>query len=161
MKNYDIEKAFEQFKKHFPDNNDMTLIILKGHLLIEEQIWYLIKNRVENETALTEASLTSHQKICLAEALTDEFSEDVNKGKWVWNAIKKLNKLRNDIAHNLSASGIEDRVKDYVNRVPDFKESIPSNLILDFEWAILNTVFCINSLIEKTNPEDFENLDFI
>lgn len=56
-------------KRHLPVGGDFTLTILKGHLLIEEQVWLLIKNRVPSPRALEDAALTSHQKICLAESL--------------------------------------------------------------------------------------------
>ena len=36
--NKKIEAGFERFNMHIPKSNDMTLIILKGHLLVEQEI---------------------------------------------------------------------------------------------------------------------------
>lgn len=148
----DIFQAFERFKEHLPTGGDMTLMILKGHLLIEEQIAILIRKRIPKPDALREADLTSHQQICLAEALIDELSLDGND-RWLWPAIKKLNNLRNDIAHNLSKSGIDDRIADFVSRVPNKTES--GNLCHNFEFALWVTCAEVHLRITPPDPSEF------
>ncbi len=153
MLELDIFGAFERFKEHLPIGGDMTLMILKGHLLIEEQVAFLIKNRIPKPDALKEIDLTSHQQICLAEALIEEISLDGND-LWLWPAIKKLNKLRNDIAHNLSRPGIEDRIADFINRVPNKMES--GNLCHDFEYAIWVVLAEVHLRITPPDPSGYE-----
>ena len=149
----EIFSTFERFKKHLPIGGDMTLMILKGHLLIEEQIALLIENRIANPNALKKADLTSHQQICLAEALVAERNVD-GKDLWLWPAIKKLNKLRNDIAHNLSKPGIDDRIADFVSRVPDNVDQ--GNLCHKFEIALWITCAEVHLRITPPDPSEFE-----
>ncbi len=155
MPQQDIFNAFERFKEHLPLGGDMTLMILKGHLLIEEQIAFLIKNRIPKPDALKEVDLTSHQQICLAEALVEEICLSGND-LWLWPAIKKLNKLRNDIAHNLSKPGIDDRIADFINRVPNKMES--ENLCDNFEYALWVTCAEVHLRITPPDPSEYENV---
>ncbi|MEZ8193116.1 MULTISPECIES: hypothetical protein [unclassified Vibrio] len=95
----------ERFMEHFPFDADMTLQILKGHLLIEEHIREIVKLQLPHSSALNGndgASYDCHQMICLAEAITPES----DKTPWVWKALKKLNKLRNYLAHKLGDSAV-------------------------------------------------------
>ncbi|WP_157353555.1 hypothetical protein [Aromatoleum toluclasticum] len=149
----DIFGTFERFKEHLPIGDDMTLMILKGHLLIEEQISILIKNRTPNPSALEKAELTSLQQICLAEALVEEVSTD-RTDRWLWPAIKKLNTLRNKIAHNLSETGITDRIVDFVGRVPNSNEL--GNLCHRFEVALWVTCAEVHLRVTPPDPSEFE-----
>lgn len=159
MLQHHIFDTFERFQKYLPIGGEMTLMILKGHLLIEEQIALLIENRIPKPHALKEARLTALQKICLAEALVEEISLDCNdkcNDQWLWPAIKKLNELRNDIAHHLSKSGIDERIADFVSRVPDKMES--GNFCHDFEHALWATCAEVHLRITLPDPSDFENV---
>ena len=60
--------AFRRFLKLLPHGQDLALVILKGHLLIEEQIKPIISERVKKPEALSDARLTYYQYICIAEA---------------------------------------------------------------------------------------------
>src|SRR4051812_36661074 len=88
--------AFKRFYKLLPKGDDPALMILKIHLLIEEQIRAYIDERINSPMALEAARLDCHQAICLAEALC---GENIQARTWV--ALRKLNTLRNDVAHNL------------------------------------------------------------
>lgn len=156
MTDIDIFSTFERFRVHLPSDDDPTMIILKGHLLIEEQVWLLICNRVASVSALEKADLTTHQKLCLAEALVDDFSRSVQETDWLWPALKKLNKLRNDIAHNLTLSGIADRIRDFIDRCP--KKLGTTNFYHEFEFALWNACADVHQLINPVTPEDFENV---
>jgi hypothetical protein len=73
--------------------------------LVEEQVRAFIDERLPNCRALDDAKLECQQAICLAEALS---SEDIHPS--VWEAARKLNSLRNQIAHNLEPEGVVDRM---------------------------------------------------
>ena len=94
-----------KFYTLLPRGEDLSLLILKLHLLVEDQIRAFVDERVENKEALTAAKLECHQAICLAEALS---GEDIHPN--VWEAARKLNSLRNHIAHNLELKGVVDRM---------------------------------------------------
>ena len=97
--------AFQKFYKLLPRGSDISLLILKLHLLVEEQIRTFLEERVASTKALAAAKLDCHQAICLAEALCTD-----NIQSQVWEAARKLNSLRNHIAHNLEHRGIIDRM---------------------------------------------------
>ena len=97
--------SFKKFYTLLPRGNDLSLLILKLHLLVEEQIRAFVDERLPNKEALISATLECHQAICLAEALSN-----ANIHSNVWEAAKKLNSLRNHIAHNLDLKGVVDRM---------------------------------------------------
>ena len=104
----------ERFMEHFPFEGDMILQILKGHLLVEEHIREIVKLQLPHSSALNGndgASYDCHQMICLAEAITPES----NINSWLWKALKKLNKLRNHLAHRLhDDAALSHKVDDIV-----------------------------------------------
>jgi hypothetical protein len=97
--------SFKKFQRLLPRSEDASLLILKLHLLVEEQVRAFVDERLTNRQALDDAELECHQAICLAEALS---TEDIDPS--VWEAARKLNSLRNHIAHNLEPKGVVDRM---------------------------------------------------
>lgn len=105
-------QAFRRFVGLLPRDKDPVLLILKGHLLIEEQLRLLVDERVAKPEALTQAQLECFQVICLAEAFCAAQTHPV-----LWDTLRKLNKLRNDIAHKIEPSGIHDRMANIVSLI--------------------------------------------
>ena len=97
--------SFRKFYKLIPRNKDTTLLILKLHLLVEEQVRAFVNERMQTREALSRTRLDCHQVICLAEALS---AEPIIPN--IWEAARKLNTLRNDIAHKLEPKGVLDRM---------------------------------------------------
>ena len=108
---HEIE-AFRRFVLLLPRERDPTLLILKGHLLIEEQIRKIIDERVEKPEVVAEAQLDCFQAICLAEALCANSSN-----LSLWKSLRRLNNLRNDIAHKIDDKGLEDKMTHLVSMV--------------------------------------------
>lgn len=105
-------ESLDYFLCHMPDPDaDLVLVVLKGHLLIEQRLREFVDLRMVSPKALAPAQLESHQVICLAEALTLPGDEQ----KALWDCIRKLNTLRNEIAHNLVPKGLEQRVSNIVD----------------------------------------------
>ena len=97
--------SFKKFYMLLPKSDDVALLILKLHLLVEEQVRAFVDERLPNAAALEDAKLGCHQAICLAEALSTETIHAK-----VWEAARKLNSLRNHIAHTLEFKGVIDRM---------------------------------------------------
>ena len=113
-------ESTDYFLRHMPDtDSDLALIVLKGHLLLEQRTREFISERMLSPNALDDARLTSHQLICLAEALTLPNEQP----KRMWSALRKLNALRNQLAHNLAPNRIEERVQEIVN---DYSSAWPA-----------------------------------
>ncbi len=97
--------SFRRFYTLLPRGDDSVLVILKLHLLVEEQVRAFVDERLHNNAALEQARLNCHQAICLAESLC---AEDIHPN--IWEAARRLNHLRNEVAHNLEPSGVLDRM---------------------------------------------------
>ena len=93
-------EASKRYYKHLPPADDMTLLLLKGHLLIEELIHRLVEGKLAKPGALKTAKLETNDWICLAEALLHDQAPN-----WLWDALRKLNGIRNKLAHNLEPTG--------------------------------------------------------
>jgi hypothetical protein len=96
--------AVQRMIDHYPADADITLQVLKGHLILEENLRELLDALLVNPSALNGkkgTSLTCHQVICLAHALTpipfDSYS-------WLWSSAKQLNSLR--ACYELSADAV-------------------------------------------------------
>jgi hypothetical protein len=89
-----------------PAGDDLSLIVLKGHLLLEEVIERVIALGVPHPEFVGQLRLTAFQKAQIARSMcwadhTDE----------AWQLIEALNTLRNDLAHHLDPPRLETKVK--------------------------------------------------
>lgn len=142
-------QAFQRFLEQLPHGGDRELVILKGHLLIEEQVRLILSQNVCNQSALVQANLNCHQAICLAEALISK-GENEN----FWSSVKKLNKLRNSIAHNIFQIGFHDMVDDFVYSFPAPWEG--ESIEQSFELSIWSLFIYISSFVEGALDEEME-----
>ena len=133
--------AFRRFLKLLPRGEDLTLVILKGHLLIEEQVRQIIAERMKRPNALIDARLECYQAICIAEALCPEEEE------YVWNAVKKLNNIRNELAHKTEPVGIDDRIEDFVNSVPWVPDV--EDRVMQIKYRLFALFEAVSSLAER------------
>lgn len=106
-------KDLHRFKEHFPQESELTLQVLKGHLLVEEIIRETLEASLPNADALKGESgttLNCHQAICILEATLPP------KGglPWIWTACKMLNRIRNDLAHRLEQTNLQTKVDNLV-----------------------------------------------
>jgi hypothetical protein len=85
------------------ESDNAALIILKGHLVIEERLTSVIEKFVFHPEHLEQARLTFAHKLAIARSLS--LDEDKNS---MWSLIKKLNALRNTLSHSLDG---ESRIK--------------------------------------------------
>jgi hypothetical protein len=105
-------QSFIRFLDLLPKGPELELMILKGHLLIEEKLQDLIDSKVPYPQALKDARLTTYQVICITKSLFSHKTE-----LWLWDFLFKFNKLRNDIAHKIEPQSIRDRMKDLADSI--------------------------------------------
>ena len=107
------ERMREQARRmlmHISPNADLQLVILKGHLLIEERLRDIIEKRIRGHAALgmdDGSKWTFDHKARLAEALCHGEEHDS-----LWRGVRKLNKIRNRLAHHVEPEGLSDMVDD-------------------------------------------------
>ncbi|ELA7817941.1 hypothetical protein Q6U60_000705 [Vibrio alginolyticus] len=110
----------ERFAEHFPINGDLLNKILRGHLLVEEVLNDIFKNLLHYPEELggnSGTKLDCHQVICLTSAMYKESYFTREQLHHIWVSVKKLNSLRNHLAHNIPKSEIEHKVGDFVSYV--------------------------------------------
>jgi hypothetical protein len=130
-----------RFRRHFPRrSNDFALVVLKGHLLLEESVNHLLEALLYRPEAIEGANLRFYQKLCLIRALAPtegaKSLEDPEGPGWIFrmlDAAEKLNTMRNRLAHHLDAPQIEAQARDFLSfceepedpEEPDDREAVP------------------------------------
>ena len=133
---HDID-SFKRMLMHIPGNADIELIILKGHLLLEEQLRAIVTKRIRGHKLL-ELNNTHWQFyhiVRLAEALCHDEVEDI-----LWKCIKKLNTIRNDMAHNLESKGLSDKIDDFNKSWPTEFENVEQKELLHLNLWSMHTI---------------------
>lgn len=121
------ELTLQRMIDHYPASADITLQVLKGHLILEETLRDLLDALLVNPNALNgERGISSscHQIICLVHALTPI---PFDSHSWLWASAKQLNSLRNDLAHKLAPSGIEKKLNSFISTVIESDPDIGIN----------------------------------
>lgn len=67
----------------------------------------------------------------------------------IWKAAKNLNKLRNDIAHNLDPKGLEQRVINFVELFPSGFAGENEPIQKKFEKSLLSLFVSMSALTER------------
>lgn len=106
---YNQSKAF--FQKHMPEANDEVLVVLKGHLLLEQAIEKIIALRTVNPKEIY--GFTFSQKVQILKAITPERQLSLLKPE----ALLIINKIRNQLAHKLDPQNIENLTRDLAKAV--------------------------------------------
>lgn len=90
------QEYFLKLKAHLPLVKDPTVVILRGHLLVEEIMEEIITAGLEDTSAIKDARLTFYQKFCIAKGIVG-----CKRDHYTWKPIEELNRLRNMISHKL------------------------------------------------------------
>jgi hypothetical protein len=137
--------AFKRFITRLPHGKDVDLVILKAHLLIEEEVNAIISARLKNpEVLLGEERFESTYRIRLAQSFFDhEFQP------WLWKVLVQLNKLRNRVAHNIDPKGREDLMTNIIETVPNSAAAHAGESLQEsFEFVLWILHEAVSSLVE-------------
>jgi hypothetical protein len=139
----DFENRFWQ---HFPrQSNDFALLVLKGHLLVEENFNRLLAALLHTPEAIDGANLRFYQKLCLIRALTPVGTPVVGWIFRIMDAAEKLNTIRNRLAHHLDYPQMEAQVRDFLSDDPG-DEAEP--LVVRLRVAIALLCYNFDTVIE-------------
>src|SRR5438477_12372158 len=87
MSDGDSNDFEDRFRRHFAlRSNNFTLVVLKGHLLLEETVNRLLAALLREPEAIEGANLRFHQKLCVIRALFP-----AGRGDRLYDAAEKLN----------------------------------------------------------------------
>ena len=113
LKGDDLKEALHQAAAMVPQPHEQDAMrVLKGHLVVERNFELFFEDVLPDYSKLERARLTFSQKHQLYRAFHpgDEHS-------WLWGAIYKLSKLRNELAHSSQPEGFEGKVATLINHI--------------------------------------------
>lgn len=127
---------FHRVLEHLPlpGPGDLTSMVVKGHLLIEEQLRLLLDELVVEPPAISAAKLRFAQVLYVVKALVFVPGQD-----WLWESLTLLNNIRNKMAHKLEAPELHtllERFVDVLEHSPTYGE-IPDRGFPDRLWSAL------------------------
>ncbi|MGD0421576.1 MAG: hypothetical protein ABSA68_18675 [Xanthobacteraceae bacterium] len=108
MPDFDLDVFKKKAEKHLDETSDLTLVVLKGNLLVEEALYTALKRHCGNPEYLEHANLRLYQMIHLVRALISApiDAERAKQEEKIWDAMLALNSLRNKLAHVLEPEEI-------------------------------------------------------
>ena len=109
----DFLERDERFSKHLPDTDDMSLLVLKGHLLIEESLNDILIDIGECPEYINKARLSFYQKIQLLRAFhgTDVSGDNT---EMPWLALERINSLRNKLSHHIEPKDLNKNIEQFI-----------------------------------------------
>ncbi|MFA0308968.1 hypothetical protein BH581_02990 [Vibrio splendidus] len=110
---------FARFMRLLPVGEDKVLVVLKGHLLIEELLSDILTLHLSLDNPLG-IKITNNMMFAKKLELCWALSKSTELPDEFWVAIKKLNTIRNKYSHNISPSGIDVTIQDFTCEVERF-----------------------------------------
>lgn len=142
----------EKFKKHFPDSDDLIVIVLRGHLLVEEFLDRLNKHCFHFPEYYDQANLQFSKKLLIARAQV--LVPRVNPSSF-FDGIKKLNELRNSLAHNLESPKLRNKIKDFLKTIEsEYPEEFTEHHAYENETIEVRTRFAISYMLGQMEVLD-------
>lgn len=107
--------AIEKFEKILMPIEDIELILLKGHLLMEEAITDLLRCHMEYPSQFKDLRLSFEQKTRLLLCFERSHITDNDR-----SSILKVNSIRNKLAHKVDFTDYHDDLIDWACKTLDY-----------------------------------------
>lgn len=107
--------ALKKFEAYLAGLTEIDLIILRGHLLLEEILYSIVSEFVFHPTFIKKSDISFSQIVNIARSMS---LDDENNS--MWGLILAINTLRNKIAHELSTS---PNIQKHITKVKDLYNS--------------------------------------
>jgi hypothetical protein len=127
-KKIDLTSEVLLFLKHMPWHTSEELIILKGHLLLDQMLRSYVSGKVKNRKYIDNAQIAFPTLVCIAWSFADLAEGNHAVFGHCKAALKKFNALRNKLAHRLEPEISED--------VSDFTAFVKENLKFPYPEAL-------------------------
>lgn len=99
------EERSKRYQALLPNSDDVSLVVLKGHLVIEEMLFEIAASHCARREELSKARLSFAQLLQVTHALVK-----LPIGGNVWLAAQMLNGIRNALVHNLEPREMEKKL---------------------------------------------------
>lgn len=118
------EKEFEVFKN---TTRDVDLLVLKGHLLVEQFLTSLIESYCWKPEFLEDARLSFFNKVKLVRCFVMHPMPDDS----IWDNVERLNRLRNELAHKWKPEKRKKLIRHFLTyRAKEHEKVDPSSIDL-------------------------------
>lgn len=107
---------FDRLLAHLPTTDDLSLITLKGHLLVEEILGDLLLAKCKDQEPLRNLDLGFYKKLALVRALyADRLNDEIVLPTRTWECVEALNALRNEFAHKLESKAVDTKLERFIS----------------------------------------------
>lgn len=129
--------------------------IVAAHLYIEKNMRKFVALHLESPERLDAARLSFHQYLCLAESISND-----DELRWIWRSIRRLNRLRNKVAHDVEFQKYPK--KEFSKEIDDYCEYVERESPLELgerdgysrlDVALRSVNAALISLVHKTKDE--------
>ena len=110
----ELEDVYDSLETELMKQNEVELILLKGHLILEQAINQHLQLYIDNRKNLDSLNLMFAKKVDLLIALE---GEKPNAWQQYASHIKELNKIRNKLAHQLNFHSYHEDLKNWACKV--------------------------------------------
>ena len=124
------DERSKRYEALLPNSDDVSLVVLKGHLVIEEMLFEIAAAHCSSPEHLANARLTFAQLLQVTQALVK-----LPVGSKVWQAALMLNGIRNSLVHNLEPKEIENRLMALYKQCDPADVPYPQNFVHPTEPA--------------------------
>src|SRR5712692_840218 len=101
----------DEIRKPLERSDDLTLVILRGHLLVEERLRDIVARACRAPDELATARLSFHQVLHVLRALLGRADDPA------WPFFGRLNEVRNRMAHHLDPGNLDELVGSVVDKL--------------------------------------------
>jgi hypothetical protein len=104
---------------------DGTLLVLKGHLVIEKLIRAKLEAAVRDPAQIKRANLNFYNVLCVSRAVFgDVLDNSHGDPKSLWDVVEAWNTLRNRLAHRIEQTDTVQLLGRIIYWVPDWKRDL-------------------------------------
>ncbi len=113
----DEDEAFyasvREILQELPEGSDVIILTLKAHLVIEQLLIQMMEVAATNPEPLKDINrLQFSTRLAIAHSL---FRPVARNSDGLWALVKKLGKIRNDIAHQLRPKKLDEEIEAFVD----------------------------------------------
>lgn len=97
---------------HLPETKDITILTLKGHLIVEQLLIQMVESAAINATPLKALNrLQFSTRVIFAESLVNLSSR---RPGGIWPLVRMVGKIRNDVAHQLQPKTLNEEIEKFI-----------------------------------------------
>jgi hypothetical protein len=135
----------EEITQHLDKTDDQVLLILYGHLLVEERLLDIVSQVSREPQELQAARLTFNQVMFLCRAIIGRQDEPA------WDFIRRLNEARNRIVHRLDPGDLDELLVSVIVKLrSDYADRL-GNTLNRFRIAVIYACGYLDALRGSTH----------